>query len=528
MTSPPGRIDSRLLIDTVLEEGSFVSWDVDEPVADPDSPYGVELTIARARTGLGESVVTGSGRVGGHPVAVIVGEFSFLGGSIGVAAARRIIAAVERATVEGLPILAAPVSGGTRMQEGTVAFVQMIAISQAVAAHKAAGLPYLVYLRHPTTGGVFASWGSMGHVTVAQPGALIGFLGPRVFEALHGHAFPDGVQTAENLYRLGLVDAVVEHEHLGSLITSVLEILSSVAASGAGSVLGSTTPQPTDAEAIDVWESIRLSRLSARPGLRSVLRATGARSVLLNGAASGAGYTHGDRALIVALARFSGRSAVVIGHDRRAQGDEVAIGPGALRAARRGVRLAEDLGLPIVTVIDTPGAALSREAEEGGLAGEIAQCLVALSAARVPIVSVILGQGAGGGALALLPADRVLVSRHGWLAPLPPEGASAIVHRSPDFADVLAREQRVAADCLVADGIADDIIPEHPSADREPEAFAGRVVGMIAASLEDFDNTPTTDRPEARRLRFLRTSASQLADRFADRTDVTDFTKEPR
>lgn len=517
MTSPPARIDARLLIDTVLEEDSFVSWDVDEPVADPDSPYGIELTIARARTGLAESVVTGSGRVGGHPVAVVVGEFSFLGGSIGVAAARRIIAAVERATVEGLPILAAPVSGGTRMQEGTVAFVQMIAISQALAAHRAAGLPYLVYLRHPTTGGVFASWGSLGHVTVAQPGALIGFLGPRVFEALHGHAFPEGVQTAENLYRLGLVDAVVEHEHLGTLVTAVLDIISSAPAPSS-SLAPPDPAESTHVEPLDVWESIRLSRLSARPGLRSVLRATGARSVLLNGAASGAGYSHGDRALIVALARFAGRGAVVIGHDRRAQGDEVAIGPGALRAARRGVRLAEELGLPIVSVIDTPGAALSREAEEGGLAGEIAQCLAALSAARVPIVSVILGQGAGGGALALLPADRVLVARHGWLAPLPPEGASAIVHRSPDFADVLARQQRVAADCLVADGIADRIIPEYPSADQEPEAFAARVVATIASSLEDVDREIDADRPGARRLRFDRVLAPHS----------TDLTKEPR
>ena len=123
---------------------------------------------------------------------MLVGEFGFLAGSIGAAAADRLVAAIERATAEGLPLLAAPVSGGTRMQEGTPAFVQMIRISAAVAAHKAAGLPYLVYLRHPTTGGVMASWGSLGHVTVAEPGALVGFLGPRVYEALYGDAVPRG------------------------------------------------------------------------------------------------------------------------------------------------------------------------------------------------------------------------------------------------------------------------------------------------------------------------------------------------
>ncbi|MGY2061113.1 carboxyl transferase domain-containing protein, partial [Nocardia gipuzkoensis] len=133
----------------------------------------------------------------------------FLAGSIGVAAAERIVAAVERATELGLPLLASPASGGTRMQEGTVAFVQMVKVAGAVAAHKAAGHPYLVYLRHPTMGGVFASWGSLGHITFAEPGALIGFLGPRVYEALYGRKFPDGVQTAENLYRSGVVDGVV-------------------------------------------------------------------------------------------------------------------------------------------------------------------------------------------------------------------------------------------------------------------------------------------------------------------------------
>ena len=154
-------------------------------------------------------MLTGEGRIFGRRVAVVVCEFSFLGGSIGVAAAERITAAVQRATAERLPLLASPSSGGTRMQEGTVAFLQMVKIAAAVKLHKQAHLPYLVYLRNPTTGGVFASWGSLGHVTVAEPGALIGFLGPRVYELLYGEPFPPGVQTAENLQRHGVIDGVV-------------------------------------------------------------------------------------------------------------------------------------------------------------------------------------------------------------------------------------------------------------------------------------------------------------------------------
>src|SRR5690606_13950742 len=138
----------------------------------------------------------------------------FLAGTIGVAAADRLVRAIERATRERLPLLAATASGGTRMQEGTLAFVQMVKISDAVMAHRAAGLPYLVYLRHPTTGGVFASWGSLGHLTAAEPGALVGFLGPRVYESLRGHPFPEGVQVAENLHAHSLVDAVLEPREL--------------------------------------------------------------------------------------------------------------------------------------------------------------------------------------------------------------------------------------------------------------------------------------------------------------------------
>ena len=150
-------------------------------------------------------------------MAVAASEFGFLGGSIGVAAGERLARAVERATAERLPLIALPASGGTRMQEGTVAFLQMVKITAAVTAHKAARLPYVVYLRHPTTGGVLASWASLGHLTLAEPGAFIGFLGPRVYQALHGAPFPGGVQTAENLHAHGLVDAVVSPADLAAL-----------------------------------------------------------------------------------------------------------------------------------------------------------------------------------------------------------------------------------------------------------------------------------------------------------------------
>ena len=209
----------------MLDEGSFRSWDAPPLEVDASEAYRRELAAAKAATGLDESVVTGEGTVFGRRVALVACEFDFLAGSIGVAAAERITAAVQRATAERLPLLASPSSGGTRMQEGTVAFLQMVKIAAAVELHKRAHLPYLVYLRHPTTGGVFASWGSLGHVTAAEPGALVGFLGPRVYEHLYGEPFPAGIQTAENLHRHGVIDGVVPLDALRSTLDRTLKVV---------------------------------------------------------------------------------------------------------------------------------------------------------------------------------------------------------------------------------------------------------------------------------------------------------------
>jgi acetyl-CoA carboxylase beta subunit/acetyl-CoA carboxylase alpha subunit len=468
-------LDATALIEAVLDADSFVSWD--RPVTDPeaDPAYRAELAAARQKSGVDESVLTGEGLIRGRRVAVIVSEFKFLAGSIGAAAAERIVSAVERATAEGLPLLAGPASGGTRMQEGTLAFLSMVKITAAVRAHRQAGLPYLVYLRHPTTGGVMASWGSLGHITVAEPGALLGFLGPRVYEALYGRPFPENVQVAENLFDKGLVDAVVSPGQLPDIVNRALNILlaGAPAPTGPPPTLGVA---PSEARA---WTSIEISRNPRRPDLRQLL-AYGARDVLpLNGTGQG----EKDPGLLLALARFGERSCVVLGHTRPRPSQETAMGPASLREARRGMRLAEELGLPLLTVIDTGGAALSREAEEGGLAGEIARSLHDLIGLGSPSVSVLLGQGAGGGALALLPADRTVAAQHAWLSPLPPEGASAIVHRTTDFAPEMSAAQGVNVAALHANGLIDHIVDERPDAAAEAKAFCRRMAQAIEYEL---------------------------------------------
>jgi acyl-CoA carboxylase subunit beta len=376
-------------------------------VVDPDGidpGYAADLADAREQTGLDEAVLTGAGGLRGRQVAVIASEFAFLAGSIGVAAGERLVRAVERATPEGLPLVAAPASGGTRLQEGTVAFLQMVKVAAAIADHRSAGLPYLVYLRHPTTGGVLASWGSLGHVTAAEPGALIGFLGPRVYEALHGQPFPPGVQVAENLYAKGPVDAVVAADGVAEVAARALEVLCAPREVP-------PAPEPPAADHVEgtpVAESIRRSRRPDRPGVRALLRAAAADVTPLSGTAAG----EADPGVLLALARFGAAPCILVGQDRHRQRRLPPLGPAGSRAARRGIRIAAELDLPLVTVVDTAGAALSKEAEEGGLAGEIARCLVDLVTLPAPTLCLLLGEGAGGGALAFLPTDRVVAAQH--------------------------------------------------------------------------------------------------------------------
>ncbi|PBC57975.1 carboxyl transferase domain-containing protein [Rhodococcus sp. ACPA1] len=469
------RLTAHELIDLVFDRDSWKSWDTDITEPARNDAYADELAAARKKTGLDESVVTGAALLRGRRVAVLVCDFGFLAGSIGVAAGRRLVTAIEWATAAKLPLIALPVSGGTRMQEGTTAFLQMVKITAAVTAHKAAHLPYLVYLRNPTTGGVFASWGSLGHVTVAEPGALVGFLGPRVYEALYGAPFPPGVQTAENLQAHGLVDAVRPPEQLAEILDRALRI---------------TTSRPTDDERTSdaapitlpetpAWESVLASRRTGRPGVRELLFNAAADVLPLNGTGQG----EKDPGLTLALVRFGDVPCVLLGQDRNGQTAQRPLGPAALREARRGIRLAQELDLPLVTVIDTAGAALSKEAEEGGLAGEIARCLAELVALRTPTVSLLLGQGTGGGALALLPADRVLAAQHGWLSPLPPEGASAIIHRDVDHAPEMAAAQHIRAEDLLAGGVVHTVIPEFPDATDEPVQFCERVGTALHTAL---------------------------------------------
>jgi acetyl-CoA carboxylase alpha subunit len=310
-------------------------------------------------------------------------------------------------------------------------------------------------------------------VTVAEPGALIGFLGPKVYRALRGEPFPDNVQTAENLYTRGVVDAVLSPRDLRSMLMRLLAVLAlrpTAAPISQRPDRRRNWPSPT------AWASITATRRADRPGVRDLLDRCGDDVVELHGTGSG----EVAAATVLCLARFGRAACILVGQDRRAERPP---GPADLRVARRGMALARELRIPLVTVIDTPGGELSRNAENGALAGEIARCLVEMVDLAVPTLSVLLGQGAGGVALALLPADRRIAARNAWLAPLPPEGAEVIVHGTIERAADVVASQWVRSTDLVDLGAVDVIVEEFPDASAEPTSFIDRLAETVENEL---------------------------------------------
>lgn len=498
MTTPP----ATALIESLIDPRSWRSWDRSPDGSGDDAAYAAQRAKAAQRSGAEESVVTGEASLDGMRAAFVVGEFGYLAGSIGHDAADRIVAAYDRAAAEGLPIIAATASAGTRMQEGTPAFLRMAGIAAAAAEHRRAGLPALVLLRGPTTGGVLATWGSLGQVCMAEPGALVGFLGPRVFEEVMGEPFPAGVQTAEHLVDCGVVDRVVAPDQWRAEIVTYLRIAAARpgvppgwAGSGAPAepitVVSQEMPPTPPHPDPHAWTHVEVTRSPDRPGAADLLQSCSSDHWPLAGSGSG------DPAagLIIGPARIHGRGAIVIAQDRVSQGAGRTIGPWSLRAARRAIGLAAELALPLVTVIDTPGAELSPAAEEGAMAGEIARSLADLALVPVPTVSVLLGQGTGGGAIALLPCDRVIAVENAWVTPLPPEGAAAIVHRDAGRAPQMAAEQRITAAALAAVGAVDTLLPEVGD-------WLAATGTAVAAAIDALAQEPAADRLAERRARW--------------------------
>jgi acetyl-CoA carboxylase carboxyl transferase subunit beta len=407
-------------------------WDADLRGGDPLGFPGYGGAPER------ESVLTGRT----EHYALVESRFDVLGGSMGAVHGERVVRAYRRAADERLPMVVLTQSGGARMQEGMLSLIQMPRCAAGARSHAAAGLLGVAVYRSPTTGGVFASYGSLVDVRAAVAGATVGFAGPRVVELTLGCRLPADSHTAESAYAAGLVDALLDDHEQAAWVEAALGLR--------------PTPMPrrfepaaTTVEPASAWDEVCLARHAGRPsGLDWAALLT----------ESWVDLHSTDPTVRAGLATFAGDRIVVVALDRYA-GDGRPT-PAGLRLAQRAVALAARLGLPVLTLIDTPGAAPGPESEAGGIAGEVARTMAAFDTCPTTTVALCVGEGGSGGALALGHADRLLVLEHGVFSVIAPEGAAAILERDAAQAPAVAEHLRLTAPDLLDLGIVDDVVPE--------------------------------------------------------------------
>ncbi|MGH2751924.1 MAG: carboxyl transferase domain-containing protein [Actinomycetota bacterium] len=430
----------------LVDPGSF------EPVSDgltTVDPLGFPgyldaMARARARSEADESVAAGPARIGGIEVELAAFDFTFFGGSVGEVAGERVARALERATERRVPFVLRLATGGSRMQEGMRSLVQMARAVAARIGFEAAAQPFVVVLADPTTGGPFASIGSLADVTIAEEKARIGFAGPRLVEAFTGRRLA-GSHSAETALAAGLLDAVVPSVEVGRTVAHVLEVLAPDRPSSVSRPPVGAMEEPSG------WETVRSARSDARPTGPGLLRDALDAHVLLQGDRAG----REDPAVAVALGRLAGRRLLMVGLDR-----SMAPGPAAYRKVRRTLEIARRLRLPVVTLIDTPGANPSEVSENAGIASEIAQLLRAKLRAEVPVLGVVIGEGGSGGALAFAVGDRLVAYAGSIFSVIAPESAAEILWRDATRADEAANLLKIGAFDLVRLGIADEVVAE--------------------------------------------------------------------
>ncbi|HLJ60403.1 MAG TPA: acetyl-CoA carboxylase carboxyl transferase subunit alpha [bacterium] len=422
-------------------------------------PYRERLQEAQRQTGLREAVTTGLCRIGGHPVVLAVFDFEFLGGTMGSVVGEKVANAFEHAAHRRVPVVCVAASGGARMQEGMLSLMQMAKVSAAAARHDRAGLAFISVLTDPTFGGVTASVASLGDVIIAEPAAQIGFVGPRVIQQTTGVAPPPGSHQAETLCRNGLLDLIVPRAQLRETIAYLVAHLSRLpVARGRADRL----PPGVEQGPLPAWDEVRLARHTARPTALDYIGHMATGFVELHGDRQGGD----DPAIVGGVAEIDGQPVMIIGHERGGTPEALearhrgAAGPSGYRKALRLMELAAKFRIPVITLIDTPGADSSYEAERHGIAQALAHTLATMTVLPTPIVSVIIGEGGSGGALALGAADRVLMLEHAIYSVISPEGAAAILYRDTAQAVALSEALKLTAQDLRRLGVIDVVVPE--------------------------------------------------------------------
>ena len=491
------RVHAYERIRMTVDEDSFEEWEKDMEFVNPLEFKGYEEKVKslKEKTGLSEAVVTGKASIEGNPAVIAVCDGRFLMASMGQVVGEKITRAVERATKEQLPVIIFACSGGARMQEGIVSLMQMAKTAAALKQHSDAGLLYVSVLTDPTTGGVTASFAMLGDVILAEPKALIGFAGPRVIEQTIGERLPKGFQRSEFLLEHGFIDRIVERKEMRTVLGNILQMHHTAQNPVIQKPVQTVEKEQQSVQEKDAWERVTISRKNDRPVGQDYIR------ILFSDFLE----FHGDRcygddpAIIGGIARFAGIPVTVIAQAKgKSTKENVAHhfgmpSPEGYRKALRLMKQAEKFKRPILLFVDTPGAFCGIEAEERGQGEAIARNLFEMSSMKVPVLSVVIGEGGSGGALALAVADEVWMLENAIYSVLSPEGFASILWKDSKRASEAAAVMKLTAADLKKLGVIEAVI-------AEPEVYTEEtmqsVVFVLQKKITEFLDTHCNFSPE--------------------------------
>lgn len=491
------RVHAYERIRMTVDEDSFEEWEKDMEFVNPLEFKGYEEKVKslKEKTGLSEAVVTGKASIEGNPAVIAVCDGRFLMASMGQVVGEKITRAVERATKEQLPVIIFACSGGARMQEGIVSLMQMAKTAAALKRHSDAGLLYVSVLTDPTTGGVTASFAMLGDVILAEPKALIGFAGPRVIEQTIGEKLPKGFQRSEFLLEHGFIDRIVERKEMRTVLGNILQMHHTAQNPVIQKPVQTVEKERQSVQEKDAWERVTISRKNDRPVGQDYIR------ILFSDFLE----FHGDRcygddhAIIGGIARFAGIPVTVIAQAKgKSTKENVAHhfgmpSPEGYRKALRLMKQAEKFKRPILLFVDTPGAFCGIEAEERGQGEAIARNLFEMSSMKVPVLSVVIGEGGSGGALALAVADEVWMLENAIYSVLSPEGFASILWKDSKRASEAAEVMKLTAADLKKLGVIEAVI-------AEPEVYTEEtmqsVVFVLQKKITEFLDTHCNFSPE--------------------------------
>ncbi|MDD2981595.1 MAG: acetyl-CoA carboxylase carboxyltransferase subunit alpha [Hespellia sp.] len=505
------RIHAYRRVEMIADEGSFEEWDVGLSTSNPLDFRGYEekVEMLQNKTNLEEAIVTGKIAIEGKPAVIGVCDGRFLMASMGEVVGEKIARAVERATEEKLPVIIFACSGGARMQEGIVSLMQMAKTSAALKRHSDAGQLYISVLTDPTTGGVTASFAMLGDIILAEPKALIGFAGPRVIEQTIGEKLPKGFQRSEFLLEHGFIDRIVEREEMKDILADILTLHQRCELpekmEHAGTLIRERKKENESSEKtadememmeesieliedamelpktveMGAWERVQISRKKDRPVGADYIDNLFTNFIEFHGDR----YFKDDKAIIGGVADFRGMPITVIAQAKgKNTKDNIERNfgmpsPEGYRKALRLMKQAEKFGRPVICFVDTPGAFCGLEAEERGQGEAIARNLFELSGLKVPVLSVVIGEGGSGGALAMAVADEVWMLENSIYSILSPEGFASILWKDSKRASEAAEVMKLTAADLKELGIIEQII-------REPNEFTAATFGGVCNQLQ--------------------------------------------